>query len=157
KPVALIVATPQSGFVPLGVSFSGTTSYDPDGTISAYAWDFGDSAVSSAPSTFHSYNAAGTYVALLRVTDNAGSTASTTQTITVKPLPAPVLSGSVSGSKVDLVWTDSAGSSVSGWIVERKTKGGSWTQLATVNAPSFSDTPPRGTWTYRVKSFNAAA
>ena len=157
QPVALIMATPQSGFVPLGVSLSGNTSYDPDGTISAYAWDFGDGAASALSYEFHTYSAAGTYVALLRVTDNAGSTTSTTQTITVNPLPAPVLSGSVSGSRVNLTWTNSAGSNVSGWIVERKARNGSWSQVAVVAVTSFSDTPSRGTWSYRVKSFNAVA
>jgi PKD domain len=124
QPVPMIVASPESGIVPLAVSFSGSASYDPDGSISAYSWEFGDGGTATGFSVLHTYNAAGTFTALLRVTDNAGATASTTQTITVNPLPAPVLSGSVSGRSVSLSWTDSSGGSASGWIVERKGKNG---------------------------------
>jgi PKD repeat protein len=156
-PVPIIVASPESGIVPLSVSFNGNASYDLDGTITAYAWEFGDGGSASGPSVFHTYNAAGTYSALLRVTDNAGSTASTTQAIVVNPLAAPVLSGSVSGNSVALVWTNPSGNSVTGWTVERKTKNQSWMLLASVTTPSFTDTPPKGNWSYRVRSFNTVA
>jgi len=154
-PVAIMSANPQSGYAPLGVSFSGTTSYDPDGSITAYAWDFGDTATATGPTAFHTYNKPGSYAAVLRVTDNAGATTSTTQTITVNPLPAPVLSGSVSGSTVKLNWTDSS-NAASGWYVERKAQKGAWTQIAVVNTKTFSETVARGTWTYRVRAFNSA-
>jgi len=154
-PVAIMSANPQSGYAPLGVSFSGTTSYDPDGSITAYAWDFGDTATATGPTAFHTYNKPGSYAAVLRVTDNAGATTSTTQTITVNPLPAPVLSGSVSGSTVKLDWTDSS-NAASGWYVERKAQKGAWTQIAVVNMKTFSETVARGTWTYRVRAFNSA-
>jgi parallel beta-helix repeat protein len=156
-PVAVISASPQSGIVPLAVSFFGTSSYDPDGTISAYSWEFGDGGTTTGTSPFHTYNASGTYAALLRVTDNAGAIASTTQTIVVNPLPAPVLSGSVSASHVSLTWTDASGGSATGWVVERKPRNGSWSQIAVVTAKSFSETDPRGTWNYRVRSINAVA
>jgi PKD repeat protein len=124
---------------------------------SPYAWDFGDATTSTAPSLLHSYNAAGSYTALLRVTDNAGSTASTSHTITVKPLAAPVLSASISSGAVRLTWTDGSGSSVTGWTVERKTKNKAWTIAATVTNPAYTDTPASGNWTYRVRSFNSVA
>ncbi len=41
-PVAVASATPTSGVAPLEVTFNGGSSYDPDGTISFYAWSFGD-------------------------------------------------------------------------------------------------------------------
>jgi hypothetical protein len=157
QPVPVIVASPASGIVPLAVSFSGNGSYDPDGSITTYSWEFGDGGTGTGISLLHSYNTPGTFTALLRVTDNAGATASTTKTITVNPLPAPVLRGSVSGTNVALNWTDSSGGSASGWVVERKGKTGSWTVVATVNVTSFSEARPRGTWTYRVKSFNSVA
>ena len=93
---------------------------------------------------------------MLRVTDNAGSTSTTTQIITVQPvppLPSPVLSGSASGSTVNLTWTNATGSATS-WIVELK-QGKKWTQVATTSTPNFSETRSRGNWVYRVKAFNA--
>ena len=63
--------------------FSGAGSFDPDGSISSYSWEFGDGGVATGVTTSHTYNTAGNYNALLRVTDNLGSTSSATKTITV--------------------------------------------------------------------------
>jgi PKD repeat protein len=156
SPVAIMAASPNTGVVPLLVNFSGGSSYDPDGSIAGYVWEFGGGAAAAGVNTVHTYTAVGTYTALLRVTDNAGATATTLQTITVTPLAAPVLSGSVSGKTINLAWTNPPGSGATGWIVERKQKG-SWTQAAVVTTNSFTETRTKGTWIYRVKAFNAAA
>jgi hypothetical protein len=77
------------------VSFNGTTSYDPDGTVVGYSWDFGDGSTGSGATTSHSYSIAGTYGVKLNVTDNSGSTGVATQTITITdrpPIVAPTLS-----------------------------------------------------------------
>ena len=42
KPVADIIASPTSGDSPLKVDFDAIGSYDPDGTIVSYVWEFGD-------------------------------------------------------------------------------------------------------------------
>jgi parallel beta-helix repeat protein len=157
RPIAVLSASPQSGSVPLPVTFFGTSSYDPDGTISAYAWEFGDGGAGAGPSAMHTYSASGIYTALLRVTDNTGATASATQTITVNPLPAPVLSGSISGKNVSLTWTDASGGNATGWRVERKPRNGSWMEIMVVTSKSFTDMPPRGTWIYRIRSFNTVS
>ncbi len=41
-PVAVIEASPTNGFAPLEVTFDGSGSYDPDGRVVAFYWDFGD-------------------------------------------------------------------------------------------------------------------
>jgi PKD repeat protein len=87
-PVAAISATPTSGTVPLTASFSGTGSYDPDGSIVAYEWSFGDGAVASGPSASHVYSTAGSYTAQLKLTDDSGLTATRSVTITAQ---APVV------------------------------------------------------------------
>ena len=87
-PTAVATGSPTSGTAPLTVSFDGSTSADPDvGDTISYSWDlngdgtFGDSTVAKPSFT---YTAAGTYNAVLRVTDNHGaSTASAPVTITV--------------------------------------------------------------------------
>jgi len=72
------------------VSFDGTSSYDPDGTIVGYAWDFGDGSTGSGATPTHSYSIAGTYSVKLNVTDNSGSTQVSTQTVTITDRP-PIL------------------------------------------------------------------
>ena len=64
-PVAVASASPENGNAPLTVQFSSAGSSDPDGAISAYAWDFGDGNTSSEANPSHTYTAAGAYDAVL--------------------------------------------------------------------------------------------
>ena len=73
------------------VSFDGTARFDPDGTIVGYAWTFGDGSTGSGATPSHSYSVAGTFSVKLNVTDNSGSTAVDTQTVTITDRP-PVVS-----------------------------------------------------------------
>ncbi len=91
-PVAVATATPASGTAPLSVQLDGGSSYDPDGTISSYAWAWnGGSATGIRPgATF----ATGSYVVTLTVTDNRGATAAATVNVTATaPAPAPDADG----------------------------------------------------------------
>ena len=56
----------------LNVSFSGAKSWDFDGTISTYEWNFGDGTTGTSQNASRDYTAAGTYVVSLTVTDNQG-------------------------------------------------------------------------------------
>jgi len=62
-------------------------SYDPDGNIMNYEWDFGDGNVmiTTEEKINHSYSEAGSYEVTLTVTDDKGATNSTTKMITVMP------------------------------------------------------------------------
>jgi PKD repeat protein len=82
-PVAVAAANPESGTAPLTVQFSSAGSSDPDGTITAFTWDFGDGGTSNAANPSYTYANAGTYNAVLTVTDDGGATASATVTIDV--------------------------------------------------------------------------
>ncbi|MCX6539670.1 MAG: PKD domain-containing protein [Acidobacteria bacterium] len=64
------------------VSFnaSGSSSQFP---ITGYTWDFGDSSTGTGVNPTHTYASAATYVVRLIVTDSNGSTASTTNNVTV--------------------------------------------------------------------------
>jgi PKD repeat protein len=54
-------------------------------TLTSFVWDFGDgSPTQSGATTLHTYGAAGTYVVVLTVTDNAGRKGTATQTLTVR-------------------------------------------------------------------------
>ncbi len=82
-PTASFTTTPATGSAPLTVQFNAAASSDPDGTIASYTWSFGDGNNGSGVTTLHTYNSAGTYVAILTVADDDGATASTTHSIEV--------------------------------------------------------------------------
>jgi len=82
-PAASFVASPTGGTPPLEVSFDASASYDPDGNITSYEWDFGDGNTGSGITTIHTYQNEGTYTAKLTVTDNDEQSASSSQEITV--------------------------------------------------------------------------
>jgi hypothetical protein len=65
------------------ITFDGSGSYDPDGTISSYDWDFGDGKTGTGMIVNHKYRKAGTYVVTLTVTDNDGGTGQDTATVTI--------------------------------------------------------------------------
>ncbi|HOX03539.1 MAG TPA: PKD domain-containing protein [Candidatus Paceibacterota bacterium] len=83
-PVASAFATPTAGAAPLTVAFSSAGSDDPDGAIARFEWSFGDGASSLEPNPTHVYSAAGSYQAVLIVTDNSGLSANASVIITVQ-------------------------------------------------------------------------
>jgi PKD repeat protein len=58
-------------------------SYDPDGTIVSWSWDFGDTNTSTQQNPVHTYGAKGTYNVTLTVTDNDGATDYISKDVTV--------------------------------------------------------------------------
>ncbi len=83
---------PAAGEAPLSVHFTPGASNDPDGTLAAYAWDFGDGAAASGPEVDHVFALPGSYTVTLTVTDNAGAKTQATTVIKVSDHP-PVASG----------------------------------------------------------------
>lgn len=73
-PVAVAEADVTSGRAPLEVHFNGGKSYDPDGLVMSYRWDFGDGSSASVEMNppVHAYRLSGTYLATLEVTDDLG-------------------------------------------------------------------------------------
>lgn len=87
-PLADFSFTPAGGEAPLEVEFSAAASYDPDGTIVQYAWEFGDGASGTSGSssiTRHTYLEAGDYTVTLTVTDDRGATGQRTRQVKVLP------------------------------------------------------------------------
>jgi PKD repeat protein len=80
---------PYSGTAGLAVALNGSSSSDPDGTISGYQWSYGDGGNGTGATPSHTYAAAGTYTVTLTVTDNRGATASATTTVSVTASPSP--------------------------------------------------------------------
>lgn len=64
--------------------FDGSKSYDPDGRITEYLWDFGDGSSASGVKVAHRFAKAGRYLVKLTVIDNSGtSSKSATASLTV--------------------------------------------------------------------------
>jgi PKD repeat protein len=138
-PVASLSATPTQGFAPLTVSFNGSASYDPDGSVKSYTFTFGDGSASvtqTTPTIQHTYNNPGDYFATLTVKDNSGANSSNTASVEIKAEAAPDLvvsnltasnNQAPQGSKVTLtatiknVGTASAGASSTQFLLDGKT------------------------------------
>ncbi len=75
----------------LSLTFNGSASNDPDGSIASYAWNFGDGNTSSgvSPTATHAYSQAGTYTVTLTVTDNSGAIGQVSHTYDVAAPPPP--------------------------------------------------------------------
>jgi PKD repeat protein len=74
QPLVADAGGPYTAEVDVAVAFDGTGSSDPDGSIVAYDWDFGDGSIGSGATPSHAYSATGVYNATLAVTDDAGAT-----------------------------------------------------------------------------------
>jgi hypothetical protein len=79
------IGGPYTGNEGSPITFNGSGSYDPDGTIVDYSWDFGDGspAVNGTATPTHTYTSAGTYTVTLNVTDDSGAIDTDTATVEV--------------------------------------------------------------------------
>ena len=76
SPIAVLMYSPSITYTGVAIDFDGSSSYDLDGTIVSYSWDFGDGHVASASTVSHSYTDNGEYSVTLRVVDNEGAVGS---------------------------------------------------------------------------------
>jgi len=67
------------------VIFNAGGSYDPDGEIVSYHWDFGDGITSGGVTAQHTYTNGGHYVVRLTLTDDQGQSAVVTHPVQVTP------------------------------------------------------------------------
>ena len=84
-PIAILSASPNPVLSQSSVSFFGNNSYDSDGSITKYAWDFGDGTIIAQGTTSesHIYSKPGSYRASLTVTDNIGDSSTANLIITI--------------------------------------------------------------------------
>ncbi len=74
---------PYSAYKRAAITFSGASSYDPDGDTLTYQWDFGDGTTATGPSVTHAFDTSGTHTVTLVVHDGKASSAPATTTATV--------------------------------------------------------------------------
>jgi len=65
------------------ITFDGSGSHDPDGTILSYLWNFGDGEIDTEQNPTHTYTQNGSYTVTLTVTDDESATDTDTTAATV--------------------------------------------------------------------------
>ncbi len=116
-PVANFTGNPTSGYIPLTVAFTDTSTNSP----TSWSWTFGDGGTSTSQSPSHQYTTAGSYTVTLTATNAAGSDGETkTNYITANALPpAPVanFTGTPTSGTAPLTvaFTDTSTNSPTSW------------------------------------------
>jgi len=71
-PTATFTFDPQKPLVDNPITFNATASFDPDGTIVKYSWNFGDETKGTGETITHTYTSPDNYTVTLRVVDDHG-------------------------------------------------------------------------------------
>jgi len=96
KPVANYTYFEEYG----GYVFNASTSYDRDGEVLYYEWDFGDGTIDNGIVVSHAFNDSGEYDVILTITDDEGYNGNHTKAIDVvknNPPDTPTIDGPDSG------------------------------------------------------------
>ena len=137
-PQAAFTVTPTD----LTVAVDGGASSDPDGTIAAWAWDFGDGSApvqGASPTATHTYLAGGTYTVTLTVTDDRGGQRTVAHDVTVTAPAGPtVLAADAFGRTSASTWgtADTGGAWVHAGAASQFTVGDGVGRLALTTAGS---------------------
>jgi PKD repeat protein len=132
-PTALFTYSPTYPLANETVNFDASGSYDPDGAIVSYTWDFGDGNITTVttPVIDHEFIAYANYTVTLTVTDDGGLNGSYTQVVEVVDpailrvyLPEGVYVKQSTGDP----WIDE------GWLLNRT--GDSWSFTLKINDTS---------------------
>ncbi|GAA1389854.1 PKD domain-containing protein [Luteococcus peritonei] len=146
-PVAAFTTTTEG----LAVAVDGSASTD-DGTVEAWAWDFGDGATATGATARHDYAAPGTYTIRLTVADDAGLRTTTSRQVIVLAAGGVVAADSFSQAEtrwgtadVGGAWTYPAGGSLfrtdgSAGLVTLNAGAGATAALAGVSATDLTAT-----------------
>jgi PKD repeat protein len=112
-PTALFTYLPQTpeaqfafGTFRWEFNFSGSASYDNVSGIASYFWDFGDGTNATGIMVTHIYRESGDYNVTLTVTNNAGSSATQVEKISIAPASQPlnIPLGLVAATVIPVVW-----------------------------------------------------
>jgi len=121
-PVAMALPDYQQVNVSEPAQLYGYASWDPDGSIASYFWDFGDGNFSFEVDPNHTYSAPGTYNVFLTVTDNDNLTDTDNATVEVVPANQPPVADAEPGYQMiaegeTAIFWDNASYDPDGFIV----------------------------------------
>jgi subtilisin family serine protease len=155
---------PQNPLTNQQITFDASASYDPNGTITLYEWDWNNDNIyeenDTTQTTVHTWTDSGNYTITLQVTDNYGTTNNITKTVTVKQHPPndPTITGPEKGKpgssyKYTITGTDPESDTVSAYILWGDDTITDWTTFHN-SGEAFSVThswAKKGTYTVQVK------
>jgi chitodextrinase len=102
-PVANGSASEKSGLVGALLMFNGSLSFDPDGYLTNWSWEYGDGTTGTGEKTSHNYLIAGRYTVTLTVTDNDDVTDNDSFMVFITtanyPPTQPAIEGTTHGNK----------------------------------------------------------
>ena len=118
-PTAAFIYSPTPVVANVDTFFDASASRPAAGhTIASYSWNWGDGdpvSTRSTPIEAHDFGAAGTYIVVLTVTDEAGQQGTTTQSITVTSgAPTAVFTTLVTNAATHTIQADGSGSTATG-------------------------------------------
>ncbi len=73
RPPVINAGGPYTGKVGIPVIFDASRSYDPDGDLLTYEWNFGDGSIGHGAKQSHTYDKEGTYTVKITITDSEGN------------------------------------------------------------------------------------
>lgn len=116
NPIAVASSDLDFGHAPLTVVFSASGSYDPDGTLVTWEWDFDDGSgfqdfTNEEGEISHEYLIGGLYAATLRITDDDGAASTASVTVDINEVPVAVANASPDSGNAPLEVTFHAGGS----------------------------------------------
>lgn len=157
-PTAAFTTAPAHPAQGAPVSFDGSGSQDPDGTIADYSWSFGDGQSADTgltATTTHTYAEPGQYTAALTVTDSDGQTSTFSQTVTVYAPPSALLTlpgtTPMAGNTVTLDASGSSDPNPGASIVSYQWSFGDGQSRTTTTASAGHTYPAPGTYAVSVK------
>jgi KaiC/GvpD/RAD55 family RecA-like ATPase/chitodextrinase len=103
-PIALFTYSPNMPAANESITFDASTSYDPDGTVIDFSWNFGDgnTTATSYRIISHVYAENGNYSVTLTVVDNDGYSNTTIRVISVNTHNIAILNVTVSNNEVNI-------------------------------------------------------
>jgi PKD repeat protein len=126
-------ASPESGYAPLSVQFTDSST----GDISGWLWDFGDGTpISTGQNPSHTYNSAGSYTVTMEVSGVYGSdTVTKANYVNVTVINADFTASPRNGNTpLTVQFTDLSDGSISGWLWDF----GDGTPISTGQNPSHT-------------------
>jgi len=100
SPQAIFTYLPTPPITSEDITFNATASYDLDGQIVNYSWDFGDGTNATGMIVIHNFKAAGTYNVSLTILDNDGFRGSASKMVTVYIHDVKIVSVTPSATEV---------------------------------------------------------
>lgn len=151
---------PYSGSTGQSITFNGSATDPGTADTRTYAWNFGDGNTGAGATPSHTYSAAGTYTAILTVTDDDGGVGTDTSSVTVSA-PATVANVAIAMSKQvsSKRWTASAAVTLrsqdaSGPPMAGATVYGSWSGVYKSKKDVSGTTDSNGQVVFKTPSLN---